>query len=133
MISSLESSFCPLFNIRIATPIVRTAIIGQILARERMPKPSTAETALPSPNPIAKTNGTVTGPVVTPALSHATFTNSSDEIIVSKIPTPYNGKSTIIKSNPKMSFEIPSAMPIATPLATLYINISFLKAPLVNF
>ena len=46
---------------------------------DKIPKPSVAETALPKPKPIAKTNGTVTGPVVTPALSHATLTNSSVE------------------------------------------------------
>ena len=51
--------------------------IGQILASDSIPKPSIAETALPNPNPMARTSGTVTGPVVTPALSQATFTNSS--------------------------------------------------------
>jgi hypothetical protein len=39
--------------------------MGQILAKERIPKPSIAETALPKPKPIARTKGTVTGPVVT--------------------------------------------------------------------
>ena len=63
-------------------PIESTATIGQMLASERIPNPSIADTALPSPRPIASTNGTVTGPVVTPALSQATLTNSSVEKIV---------------------------------------------------
>jgi hypothetical protein len=67
-------------------PIESTATMGQILARDRIPNPSIAETALPKPKPIARTRGTVTGPVVTPALSHATFTNSSVEKTVSKTP-----------------------------------------------
>ena len=65
----------------ISSPIDSTATIGQILASDRMPKPSTADTALPTPRPMARTRGTVTGPVVTPALSQATLTNSSVENI----------------------------------------------------
>ena len=42
-----------------------------------MPKPSTTWVALPKPSPMANTSGTVIGPVVTPALSQATLTNSS--------------------------------------------------------
>jgi hypothetical protein len=42
-----------------------------------MPKPSTAWVALPKPSPMASTRGTVTGPVVTPALSQATLTKAS--------------------------------------------------------
>ena len=53
---------------------------------ESIPNPSIADTALPSPSPIASTNGTVTGPVVTPALSQATLTNSSVEKIVKQVP-----------------------------------------------
>ena len=68
-----------MFLICIIIPIVSTAIIGHILANDNIPKPSIADTAFPRPNPIARTRGTVTGPVVTPALSHPTFTNSSDE------------------------------------------------------
>ena len=37
----------------------------------------------PRPSPIAMTKGTVIGPVVTPAESHATQTYSSDEMAVS--------------------------------------------------
>ena len=50
-----------------------------------MPKPSVADTAFPRPRPIARTSGTVTGPVVTPALSQATLTNSSVEKYVKTI------------------------------------------------
>ena len=104
-----------------------------------MPKPSTAETALPSPNPIAKTNGTVTGPVVTPALSHATFTNSSDEIIVSKIPTPYKGKSTIINLLPRFydpqqgSIEIDGQKISSITLNSLRKNISLVSQDVILF
>jgi hypothetical protein len=35
-----------------------------------IPKPSLAPTALLKPIPMANTNGTVTGPVVTPARNH---------------------------------------------------------------
>ena len=58
------------------SPISNTARIGQILAIDKIPKPSVADTAFPKPRPIAKTSGTVTGPVVTPALSQATLTKS---------------------------------------------------------
>ena len=75
-----------LFIILITSPIVSTATIGQMLASESIPNPSMADTALPSPSPIASTNGTVTGPVVTPALSQATLTNSSVEKIVKLYP-----------------------------------------------
>ena len=68
------------------SPVLSTAIIGQILAKDKIPNPSIADTASPKPRPIAKTSGTVTGPVVTPALSHAILTNSSDEKIVNIIP-----------------------------------------------
>ena len=40
----------------------------------------------PNPNPIASTSGTVTGPVVTPAESQPTLTNSSVERMVSNKP-----------------------------------------------
>ena len=55
----------------ISSPIDSTATIGQILASDRMPNPSTADTALPTPSPIARTRGTVTGPVVTAPQSQA--------------------------------------------------------------
>ncbi|MNP57685.1 hypothetical protein D3C76_1525320 [compost metagenome] len=58
-------------------------MMGPTDAMQRMPKPSTAWVALPSPNPMARTSGTVIGPVVTPALSQATLTNSSVEKNVS--------------------------------------------------
>lgn len=38
-----------------------------------MPNPSVADAALEKPAPMDRTNGTVTGPVVTPALSQATL------------------------------------------------------------
>ncbi|MNR01221.1 hypothetical protein D3C85_1170190 [compost metagenome] len=56
---------------------------GPTDAMQRIPKPSTALVALPSPRPMASTSGTVIGPVVTPALSQATLTNSSVEKNVS--------------------------------------------------
>ena len=91
-----SSSFCKyLFFICIIIPIESTAIIGHILANDNIPKPSIAETALPNPKPIARTSGTVTGPVVTPALSQPTFTNSSDEKKVNIKPIAYNGKSIV--------------------------------------
>ncbi|MOA46797.1 hypothetical protein D3C78_1693540 [compost metagenome] len=60
-----------------------TLMMGPTEAMLRMPKPSTALVALPSPRPMASTSGTVIGPVVTPALSQATLTNSSLENTVS--------------------------------------------------
>ena len=75
----------------------------------------------------------MTGPVVTPALSQATLTNSSVEKIVRITPRPYNGSKTFIKSKSRTTFETPSAIPTATPPATLYISIDFLKAPFVRF
>ena len=58
-------------------------IIGPIDAMARIPNPSTAWVALPKPSPMANTSGTVIGPVVTPALSQATLTNSSLDTTVS--------------------------------------------------
>ena len=52
----------------------------------------------PRPRPIAKTKGTVTGPVVTPALSHATLTNSSVEKYVNTTANKYNGINTVARS-----------------------------------
>lgn len=49
-----------------------TEMIGATLATVNIPKPSVELTAVANPIPMARTNGTVTGPVVTPALSHAT-------------------------------------------------------------
>ena len=106
--------------------------MGHILARESMPNPSIADTALPNPRPMARTNGTVTGPVVTPALSHATVTNSSVEKTVRTIPNRSQGIRIFLKSNPRTTLLTPSAIPTATPPATLYISIDFLKAPFVN-
>ena len=114
------------------SPINKTAKIGQILAIDKIPKPSVAETALPKPRPIAKTKGTVTGPVVTPALSQATFTNSSVEKCVRTTASIYRGIKTVAKSKLKTIFPTPRAIPKATPPATLYISMDFLKAPLVN-
>ena len=50
-----------------------TLIIGPIDAMHKIPNPSAASVALPNPSPMASTSGTVIGPVVTPALCHATF------------------------------------------------------------
>ena len=122
-----------MFFICIIIPIVSTAIIGHILAHDNMPKPSIADTAFPRPNPIARTRGTVTGPVVTPALSHPTFTNSSDEKKVNIKPIAYNGKSKVARSIEKINLAIPKDIPVATPIETLYISIDFLKAPFVRF
>ena len=61
------------------TPKASTEQIGAIEAAAKMPKPSKAPTALPKPKPMASTNGTVTGPVVTPALSQPTFTKASED------------------------------------------------------
>ena len=61
------------------TPKASTEQIGAIEAAAKIPKPSSAPTALPKPKPMAKTKGTVTGPVVTPALSQPTLTKASDE------------------------------------------------------
>ena len=113
--------------------MVSTAIIGNRLAKDNIPNPSTADTALPKPSPIAKTNGTVTGPVVTPALSQPTFTNSSDEKNVSITPIAYRGIKTEARSKPLISFAIHSDIPTETPTSTLYIRIDFLKAQLVRF
>ena len=104
-----------------------------MLAKDNIPNPSTADTALPKPSPMAKTRGTVTGPVVTPALSQPTFTNSSDEKNVRITPIAYKGIKTEARSKPIISFALPRAIPTETHPATLYISIDFLKAPLVNF
>jgi len=61
------------------SPTVKTVIIGPTEANERTPKPSMAPVFAPIPNPIARTSGTVMGPVVTPALSHPKLTKSSLE------------------------------------------------------
>ena len=59
---------------------------GQMDAAANIPKPSVEPSALPKPSPIASTKGTVTGPVVTPAESQPTFTNSSVDSKVRKRP-----------------------------------------------
>ena len=46
-------------------PTVRTVIMGPIEAKAKTPNPSIAPVFEPMPNPIARTKGTVMGPVVT--------------------------------------------------------------------
>lgn len=69
-----------------------TAMMGETDAHARMPKQSivTANcsmSASPSPSPIEMTSGTVIGPVVTPAESHATQTYFSEAKCVSTSAT----------------------------------------------
>lgn len=63
--------------------------MGQTDAHARMPNPSEASTALLQPTPVARTNGTVTGPVVTPALSQAMLMKSSFAKLESTRATAY--------------------------------------------
>jgi hypothetical protein len=56
-----------------------TVIMGDTDAQASMPKPSSAPTAVEKPMPVESTNGTVTGPVVTPAESQAMVAMSSLE------------------------------------------------------
>ena len=79
--------------------------MGQIEASDKIPKPSTAQTALLKPRPIASTSGTVTGPVVTPALSHATLTNSSVENAVKTLASQVIADSTVISDDAIKSIE----------------------------
>ena len=51
-----------------SSEVTSTEIIGATDAMVNMPKPSVEFTAVENPIPILSTNGTVTGPVVTPAL-----------------------------------------------------------------
>ncbi len=46
-------------------------MMGHTLMMVSMPKPSAEPAAMLKPMPMESTKGTVTGPVVTPALSHA--------------------------------------------------------------
>jgi len=64
-------------------------MMGQTDAQARIPKPSSARTALEHPTPMERTNGTVTGPVVTPAESHAMLMKSSFVKAVRQSATRY--------------------------------------------
>mmetsp|Transcript_45801 Transcript_45801/g.71770 ORF Transcript_45801/g.71770 Transcript_45801/m.71770 type:complete len:99 (+) Transcript_45801:339-635(+) len=78
--NSFRSSFP--FRFSQISPIANTETIGHTEANDKIPKPSVASRALPNPNPNDITRGTVTGPVVTPAESQATFTKTSPAGIV---------------------------------------------------
>ena len=96
-----------------------------------MPKPSVAETALPKPSPIANTKGTVTGPVVTPALSQATLANSSVEKCVKTTANKYKGIKTVARSKLNTILPTPKAIPNATPPPHCTLTL-FLNAPFVS-
>ena len=59
-----------------------TEMIGPKEAQDRMPKPSATWFASAMAPPSASTMGTVTGPVVTPALSQATQVMASSDTTV---------------------------------------------------
>jgi hypothetical protein len=59
-------------------------MIGATEAHVRIPNPSWAFFAVEKPMPIESTNGTVTGPVVTPAESHAMLVKFSLENTVTR-------------------------------------------------
>jgi hypothetical protein len=74
----------------IATAIeTATVMIGATEAHVRIPKPSCAFFAFENPMPIESTNGTVTGPVVTPAESQAMLVKFSELKTVRKQATAY--------------------------------------------
>ncbi len=109
-------------------------MIGPTDAKERTPKPSmTPGTFIPMPKPIARTSGTVMGPVVTPALSQPKFTKSSLETKVRKRRAMYGGINKYQRSKLKAILATPVPMPQATPMATACISRLFLKAPTVIF
>jgi len=58
-------------------PNSSTLRMGQMLESVRSPKPSRLRAAMLRPEPRLSTSGTVTGPVVTPALSQPMLVNSS--------------------------------------------------------
>mmetsp|Transcript_8808 Transcript_8808/g.13988 ORF Transcript_8808/g.13988 Transcript_8808/m.13988 type:complete len:346 (+) Transcript_8808:155-1192(+) len=93
-------------------------MIGQTEAKLKIPKPSAAPIPLPTPSPSDITIGTVTGPVVTPAESHATLTSSSGAGIVRTAARAYPGRSRGIRGHWRMTFNKPSAVPVPTPRAT---------------
>ena len=64
-------------------------MIGATDAHVRIPKPSCAFLAFEKPMPSDRTKGTVTGPVVTPALSQAMLVKFSEEKTVNKHATEY--------------------------------------------
>jgi hypothetical protein len=66
-----------------------TTMIGATDAHVRIPNPSCAFLAFEKPMPRDRTNGTVTGPVVTPALSQAMFVKFSEEKKVKRHATEY--------------------------------------------
>ena len=62
--------------------------MGKADAKAKIPNPSDMLSAPPILSPMAKTRGTVTGPVVTPPLSHEIAVNSSSlkiESIINRI------------------------------------------------
>merc|ERR1712183_418693 len=74
--------FLFLFVISCSLADNKTAMMGPNEAHERMPKPSATWLVLAIDPPSANTIGTVTGPVVTPALSHATQVIASSDTAV---------------------------------------------------
>lgn len=64
-------------------------MIGATDAHVRIPNPSSAFFAFEKPMPTDRTKGTVTGPVVTPALSQAMFVKFSEENMVKNVATAY--------------------------------------------
>mmetsp|Transcript_27069 Transcript_27069/g.52757 ORF Transcript_27069/g.52757 Transcript_27069/m.52757 type:complete len:272 (-) Transcript_27069:242-1057(-) len=109
-----------------------TVMMGQTEAHARMPKPSGALTALEKPIPVESTKGTVTGPVVTPAQSHAMLMKSSLAKSVSKTAMAYLAKTKKISPALNRILVDPTAMPIPTPTHTAYTRREHLKLPLLR-
>mmetsp|Transcript_36470 Transcript_36470/g.58418 ORF Transcript_36470/g.58418 Transcript_36470/m.58418 type:complete len:235 (-) Transcript_36470:271-975(-) len=98
-----------------------------------MPNPSIELTSPQIPTPMLKTKGTVTGPVVTPALSQAIQQRPSSTKIVRHnaivYPTPRTNKRSIAYR----TFAKPSTIPKPTPEATLKMRSRLVNTPLLSF
>eukprot|EP01052_Picozoa_sp_SAG31_P017972 SAG31_NODE_1253_length_9089_cov_17.716765_9_plen_179_part_00 len=107
-------------------PVSKTDMIGETDAHAKMPKLSTLSPVAcivdkPRPSPIAITNGTVIGPVVTPAESHATHTYSSEEIAVSSSANVYPGMRMCRRSHRKMRRRMPMVIPANKTDVTIHV------------
>mmetsp|Transcript_13672 Transcript_13672/g.33640 ORF Transcript_13672/g.33640 Transcript_13672/m.33640 type:complete len:219 (-) Transcript_13672:1907-2563(-) len=109
--------------------VASTEMMGATEAAVRMPKPSAAPVALEKPMPSASTKGTVTGPVVTPALSHAMLVKSSllKQVIVDAMA--YLIRMMATTGTPNKILVAPTAIPTPTPKATAQTSIDAVNWP----
>ena len=104
-----------------------TAMIGAAEAAVKIPKPSSARVAFLKPIPRESTKGTVTGPVVTPALSQAMLVKSSGVKKVKTRDMKYLTKIRYTRGMLKRIFVDPITIPVPTPMLTEYISIDLEK------